>query len=200
MCKDKDIGIPADENGDVYIVPGDVDGGSHDPDGDSITLSVDNLGPFSIGEHYVNLTVTDENGAWDTCQAKVTVVVDITSPEISVSVSPNTLWPPNHKMVLITPMITVSDNCDPTPVYELTSIIMNEGDETNTFSPDYDSTLGDGNTINDIQVDENGDIYLRAEKSGLGSGRIYTIIYTATDASGNSASTSVTVTVPHDQK
>ena len=40
---------------------------------------------------------------------------------------------------------------------------------------------------------------LRAERSGTGSGRIYTITCQATDAYGNSTVASVTVTVPHDK-
>lgn len=80
----KDIEIPADENCQASITADDVDGGSYDPDDDPITLSIDNTGPFSLGEHYVNLTVTDENGASDTCQALVTVV-DATPPEIFFS-------------------------------------------------------------------------------------------------------------------
>jgi hypothetical protein len=195
----KDIEISADENCLATIVAEDVDGGSYDPDDHEITLSVDNLGPFGLGEHTVNLTVTDELGESDTCQA-VVIVIDAMPPEISVTVSPDTLWPPNHKMVLITSTITVSDNCDLSPVTELTSITANEGDETNTYDPNYDSILGDGNTTNDIQVDESGNIYLRAERSGTGIDRIYTITYTVTDASGNSATATSTVTVPHDQK
>jgi hypothetical protein len=196
----KDIEIVANANCQAYIIAEDVDGGSYDPNKDEITLSLDNLGPFSIGEHYVNLTVTDEYGESDTCEAKLTVV-DTTAPTIdTLSATPSVLKPPNHKMVLITPTITVSDNCDPNPVVVLTSITMNEGEETNTYDPNYDSTVGDGHTLNDIHIDENGDIYLRAERSGTGTGRIYTIIYTVTDASSNSASASATVTVPHDQK
>jgi len=272
----KDIEIPADENCQASITAEDVDDGSYDPDEDEITLSVDNLGPFSLGEHYVNLTVTDEHGESDTCEVKVTVVDtippipdvaelpevrgecsaeitstptatdncagiitgttsdpheyteqgthtvtwtyddgngntatqtqtvvvdDVTAPEISVSVSPNILRPPNHKMVLITPEIIVSDNCDSDPVPEAVLILieMNEGDETDTYTPEYDLILGDGHTTNDIQVID-GKIYLRAERSGKGDGRIYTITYTATDDAGNSATATATVTVPHDQK
>jgi Tol biopolymer transport system component len=194
----KDVELIADENCQAFITPEDVNDGSYDPDDDPIELSVDNIGPFSLGEHYVNLTIRDDSGESDTCQAIVTVI-DTTPPEISLSLSPDILQPPNHKMVLITPTITVSDSCDSAPEVLLTSITMNEGDETNTYDPDYDSNEGDGNTFNDIHVDANGNIYLRAERSGKGTGRIYTITYTVTDASGNSASAIATVTVPHDK-
>lgn len=103
-------------------------------------------------------------------------------------------------MVLITPTKTVADNCDPDPDIELELITMNEGDETNTYDPGFDSTVDDGNTIDDIQVDEKGDIYLRAERSGTNAGRVYTITFKATDSSRNSSSASVTVTVPHNQE
>ncbi len=38
---------------------------------------------------------------------------------------------------------------------------------------------------------------LRSERSGKGSGRVYTITYSATDASGNTTVGQATVTVPH---
>lgn len=181
--------------------------GSSDPDGDPLTYtwtwesnSVEGVNPtiqLPLGTHTINLVVND--GAIDSEPDTVDItVIDDTSPEINVSVSPDNLWPPNHKMVQITPTIISTDNCDPKPIIKLISIIMNEGDETNTYDPNYDSIIGDGHTVNDIEVDENGNIYLRAERSGTGSGRIYTITYTATDASGNSATANTTVTVPHD--
>ena len=40
---------------------------------------------------------------------------------------------------------------------------------------------------------------LRAERSGKGRARTYTITVRCTDASGNSATKTVTVRVPHDQ-
>ncbi|MCK5319860.1 hypothetical protein KAJ61_00540 [Candidatus Parcubacteria bacterium] len=123
---------------------------------------------------------------------------DATPPEITISVSPDTLWPPNHKMILIMPTITVSDNSDPDPIVELKSITINEGEETNTYDAIYDLSVDDGDTPDDIEVDANGNIRLRAERTGTGNGRVYTITYTATDASSNTASSSATVTVPHD--
>ncbi len=193
MCND--ITVHANENCQGNA---SVNNGSYDPDGDNITITQSPAGPYSLGTANVTLTVTDDKGASDSCTAMVSVI-DVTLPSINLSVSPNTLWPPNHKMVLITPMITANDNCG-NPSVKLKSITMNEGDETNTYDPNYDPTTGDGHTIDDILVDENGNIYLRAERKGNSSGRIYTITYTATDASINRTNASAIVTVPHDQR
>jgi hypothetical protein len=146
----------------------------------------------------VRLQITDNEGLTEIDSASVEII-DTTPPTISVSISPDTLWPPNHKMVLVTPAITATDNCSAAPTIQLTAITMNEGEETNTFDSNYDYTMGDGHTIDDIQVSENNDIYLRAERSGTGTGRIYTITYIAIDASGNTATASATVNVPHNQ-
>jgi hypothetical protein len=113
---------------------------------------------------------------------------DTTPPEFELSVTPTMLWPPTHKMVLITPTWTVSDDSDPSPDVSLVSIVANEGDDT----------IGDGHTSDDIQIGEDGSIYLRSERSGTGSSRIYTITYEAVDDCGNVAVSSATVSIPHD--
>jgi len=151
-----------------------------------------------LGTHTISLIVNDGNVNSEPDTVDVTVI-DQTLPEITLSVSPNTLWPPNHKMVPIAVLITATDSCDPNPILQLKSITMNEGEETNTYDPAWDNTLGDGRTLDDIQVDESGNISLRAERSGTGMGRIYIITYSVTDASGNTATASATVTVPHNQ-
>jgi hypothetical protein len=52
--------------------------------------------------------------------------------------------------------------------------------------------------VNDIVTVDDLHVKLRAERSGKGSGRIYTMTYIATDACGNSSETaSTTVTVSH---
>lgn len=116
-------------------------------------------------------------------------ILDNTPPVLSLSVTPQVLWPANHKLVEITVNASATDNRDPNPAVELASITSNEDS----------NDLGDGNTETDIVVD-NGKIFLRAERSGLGNDRIYTITYSATDAAGNTTTASATVTVPHDQK
>jgi hypothetical protein len=120
----------------------------------------------------------------------VITVVDTTPPEFILSVAPTMLWPPDHKMYEITPSWTVSDDCVPTPDVSLVSIIANEGDDA----------IGDGHTSNDIQIGEDGSIYLRSERSGTSDDRVYTITYQAIDVSGNAAVRSAAVSIPHDFK
>ena len=142
-----------------------------------------------LGEHIIVLEVIDKAGAFDTNEVTI-IVQDTTPPEFTLPVIPTTLWPANHKMVLITLSWTASDICDASPEVSLVGITMNEDDEAK----------GDGNTAGDIQIGDDGSIRLRAERSGTGSGRIYTITYQAVDDSGNVAVASATVTVPHDQR
>jgi len=140
--------------------------------------------------YVVTYDATDASGNAAEQVTRTVIVQDTIPPEFTLSVTPTTLWPVNHKMVLITPTRTVSDICDESPEVTLVSITMNEGDEAK----------GDGHTASDIQIDDDGSIYLRAERSGTRSGRIYTITYQAVDDSGNAAVARATVTVPHDQR
>jgi hypothetical protein len=70
-------------------------------------------------------------------------------------------------------------------------------------SNEADDARGSGNTSPDITGADLGtddfNFFVRAERSGGGNGRIYTATYAATDASGNTASTSDVVIVPHDR-
>jgi len=106
-----------------------------------------------------------------------------------LSVSPDTLWPVNHKYVDVTATVIISDNFDPAPTVTLDSVTSNEPD----------NGLGDGDTENDIVIVDNFHFQLRAERSGTGEGRVYTITYTVTDDCGNSTTQSVMVTVPKSQ-
>jgi hypothetical protein len=143
---------------------------------------------FNLGSHVVTLAATDEAG--NTGNDSVTVtVVDTTPPEINATATPSNLWSPNHKYVEVKVTVTAYDVCDPSPTVTLVSITSNEPD----------NGMGDGNTVNDIVILDDFTFNLNAERSGLGYGRSYTIIYEATDMSGNSAMATVTVYVPHNQ-
>lgn len=62
-----------------------------------------------------------------------------------------------------------------------------------------DNDIGDENTVNDIVVVYDFTFNLNAERSGIGCGRSYTIIYEANDLSGNSATVTVVVEMPRSQ-
>lgn len=113
-------------------------------------------------------------------------VCDEVAPTLSVSVTPDTLWPVNHKYVEVQATVTAGDNFDPNPTISLVSVTSNEPDNGED----------DGNTVDDIVIVDDFNFLLRAERSGSGSGRVYTITYKATDACGNETVQSATVTVP----
>lgn len=108
----------------------------------------------------------------------------------TLSVTPSLLWPANHKYVDVEATVSVSDNFDTDPTILLTSVTSNEPD----------NGKGDGNTTNDIVIVDDFSFMLRAERSGSGGGRVYTIEYLAVDDCGNSTTASTEVAVPHSQK
>jgi hypothetical protein len=117
-------------------------------------------------------------------------VCDEIAPTLAVTVSPNSLWPPNHKYVTVTATPVASDNFDPNPIVSLVSVTSNEPD----------SGLNAEDVPNDIVVINDTTFDLRAERAEDGAGRTYTITYQATDACGNnSATASAEVFVPHNQ-
>lgn len=128
------------------------------------------------------------------------VQIDITAPVVtSFMLSPNVLWPPNHRMVEVTPAVTTSDNCGGQVNWMVKSVTMNEGDQVNTYDPLYDQHVENGNTVGDMQV-IGGKLYLRAERAGQSAGRIYTVTLSAKDRAGNATLAKALVSVPHDQK
>ena len=66
-------------------------------------------------------------------------------------------------------------------------------------SNEPDNGLGDGDTAGDIEIKPDGRIFLRAERSGGGTGRIYTLTYSATDSAGNVTISTTSVKVPQNK-
>ena len=110
--------------------------------------------------------------------------VDVIPPTLSLTLSPNMLWSPNGMLVPVTATITVTDDYDPEPEIKLESITATE-------------TLNVGD-IQDAQLgSDDRDFSLIAKRVGTNLlGRVYTVTYSATDASGNKATATATVTVP----
>ena len=96
--------------------------------------------------------------------------------------SPNILWPPDHKMIPVTVSVTSSGGCGGVSC-KIISVVSNE-----PTGPDGDWEITGPLTLK-----------LRAERAGLGRGRIYTVKVLCSDADGRPAEKTVTVSVPHDQ-
>ena len=141
---------------------------------------------FPLGTTTVNCSASDASG--NTASRSFTVtIVDTTAPDIAaVAPSNSLLGPPNHKMAPTTLSVTVHDLVDPAPVCAVTGVLSSESE----------AHSGSGNTAVDWEFAAGSlEVLLRAERSGGGNGRIYTIRVTCSDASGNSADGFTTVTV-----
>ncbi len=133
--------------------------------------------------------------AGNTASATVNgISIDKTPPTLACSATPNVVWPPDHKLVNVSTAVNLTDSLSGSAGFLLQSTTSNEPDDG----------LGDGDTANDIQGWDIGtpDIsgWLRAERSGLGSGRVYSLAYRGTDKAGNTANCATMVSVPHDQR
>jgi hypothetical protein len=152
--------------------------------------------PQTIDQEGANLSRTGvaTDLAGNTAQATVGGInLDMTAPVVACSNSAPVLSPPNHKLVAIQTAIKLTDNLSGGLGFTLLQATSNEPD----------NGLGDGDTANDIQgftigtPDASGQ--LRAERSGGGVGRIYSLLYEGTDRAGNTAACTTLVTVPHNQ-
>ena len=153
---------------------------------------ITNDGPsfFPDGVTTVTFTATDDATNASTCPANVEVV-DTTPPVITVALDRTSLWPPNHKFADIHATIVVTDICDPNPTFVLTSITSDEPDNGHGDG-DTAATSRPPRTDRRTRTSD-----LRSERQGGGDGRKYTIIYTASDDAGNTATDTAWVTVPH---
>jgi hypothetical protein len=144
---------------------------------------------FPLGTTTVTAMATDSSGLTATATFDVTVE-DTTAPVIERLVaSPSSIWPPNHRMVAVHLAVQVAEAVDAAHVTRIVSVSSNEP---------ADGT-GDGNTAPDWVVTGDLSVNLRAERSGGGSGRVYTITVESRDASGNASTRTVGVLVAQDQ-
>jgi hypothetical protein len=143
---------------------------------------------FPVGNTAITYTATDGAGNTSTVTQLVTVI-DKTPPKISdVALDKPLLWPANHKMIDVALSYNTVDNCGSATCQ--ISITSNEPI----------NGTGDGDTAPDWEVVGLHLVRLRAERSGKGSGRVYSVKIICTDISRNVTSRTVTVTVPHDRK
>lgn len=156
----------------------------------SVTCNPPSGSTFPFGSTAISCSATDTSGNSSTSCGSSVTVVDTTPPSIaSAAASPKQLWPPNHKMVAVKVSASASDICDTAPSCQITSVSSNEPE----------NGLGDGDTSPDWEITGALTVNLRAERSGTGSGRLYTSEMRCTDHSGNSSTATVGVTVPFSQ-
>jgi uncharacterized repeat protein (TIGR01451 family) len=106
----------------------------------------------------------------------------------TVTGGPN-LWPPNHKLRLIG--LTGATDPDGNPI--TTSV-------TGVTQDEPLNGLGDGDTSPDaFAASASNQVWLRAERSGTGDGRVYRIAFQVTDGLGGQCTGVARVGVPHDQ-
>jgi hypothetical protein len=133
------------------------------------------------GLHDIRYQSTDNAGNVEP-EKTITVSVDITSPDVTISAEPSMLWPVDKKPVKVTINGTATDAGS-----EISTKVFTVTDEYNEVIV---SLTDFGQTIELIPW-RTGD-----DKDG----RIYTIKVVVTDKAGNSTTKETIVTVPHDMR
>jgi len=168
---------------------------SSDPDGDRLSYAWS--GAFGsaaaaqptvtlgTGVNAIALTVDDGDGGVASDEVRVSVINSVAPAIGAATAVPSRISPPNHQMVPVSIDAIVSPACGTTATCRITSV---------TSSEPANAT-GDGHTGTDWIITGPMTLQLRAERSGSGAGRVYTITVECTDSDGNASSRSVTVTV-----
>ena len=136
-----------------------------------------------VGTYHVTYTVSD--GYNISSVTRTVNVVDTTPPVLSfVTANPSVLWPPDNKLVTVRLTYTVTDN---------------SGSATCSLGVTSNERLGgwwDRHERPDWVIVDPTTVKLRAERAEFGKGRVYKILVTCRDASGNASTAATTVSVP----
>ncbi len=151
----------------------------------TITVTAGSAGSVIANTGTVTGNQFDPNTANNSSKARTTLNHN---PVCTAVTAGPDLWPPNHKLRTITLTGATDPDGDPI-VWAVAGVTQDE--PTNG--------LGDGDTPIDAVLGSGNSLQVRAERSGLGDGRVYRIAYTVTDGRGGSCTSVATVGVPHDQ-
>ena len=116
---------------------------------------------FPVGSTLVTVTAMDVSGNTSTCTFTVNVEEGGGATVGNVRAVPSELWPPNHKMVNVRVKLDVEESDCP-----------NSGEDVDASIVEVQSNEGDED---DWVITGDLTLKLRAERSGQGSGRIYSI-------------------------
>ncbi len=114
-----------------------------------------------------------------------------------ISVTPRSLWPPNHGYVPIEIVVGEGDP-DVQWGFKLLEDPFNPGIFVPVISNEPDDGLGDGDCPNDFYFDQDGNLWLRAERAGPENTRIYSFVLWVEDIAGNYSEVLVEIPVTHD--
>jgi uncharacterized repeat protein (TIGR01451 family) len=130
------------------------------------------------------------NNSGSAASAIITAIADKTPPAIAISANPLSLWPPNGNMVPVTVSGTITD----------ADSGVNPGSGSFAVSDEYGTVQPAGSLP--INPDGTYSFIVNLEASRHGNdkdGRQYTVTVFAKDNAGNLGSSSIVVSVPHDQ-
>jgi len=175
-----DISVVVDDpDGDTLTVVWNVNGEpvqtNSIPAGDpSVAADIHLAVCLPVGDNKVEISVTDTGLNTASCSTTLTVI-DSSPPQIvSATASPSFLWPPDHRMVTVDVGAQVLDGCS-SAGWAILDVHSNEPVNGN----------GDGRTSPDWVITGDHTLMLRAERSGYGGGRVYSITILAMDAANN---------------
>jgi Bacterial Ig-like domain (group 3) len=147
------------------------------------------------GAHSITVKATDAAGN-QTEKTVTFTIIDNTLPTITLNGNVITLWSPDHTYasVQVSDLVAgASDNCD--AGVNLSSVYISK-----VTSDEPENGSGDGTTYDDMLIAADcRSVQLRSERAGNGNGRVYTITFKVTDASGNFSTATAKVTVPSSQ-
>ena len=147
-----------------------------------------------IGTYTLTYNASDDSGNAAVTRTRTVNVVDTTAPVITTNGLMPSLWPANHKYKTfnVTDFVTgATDSCNTS--LGLSGVVIEK-----VTSDETENGNGDGNTDDDILIAANcKSVQVRAERQGGGNGRVYTITFKVTDASGNVGRKTAKIVVPH---
>jgi hypothetical protein len=137
----------------------------------------------------------DTDGTTLTCSATsvggtatvtTTVKRDTVPPTVTCAPTPSTLWPPNHQLVSVEIAVSVDDATSGPNGFALGDTSTNTGDAASDI-------VGFDVGMPDVAG------FLRAERPGNATERLYRLTYTAEDVAGNTSDCEAAIAVPHDR-
>jgi hypothetical protein len=173
----------------VITAPAGIDVSNIANDNGTITATVAATCAATLGANTVVLKVSDGNS---TATANLTVNVT----------------PSNAPVITLKPFITLSSLNHKYQTISVNQMVQSAGDDCNgnvagnvvierATSDEAENGDDDGDTINDIVIGNDcKTLQLRAERSGSGNGRVYTVTLRVGDSSGNVTRVNYKVFVP----